>query len=125
MAADREEEPVRRLYETVAVGDVVPAFVRETGLANWNRLAAVNDEFVPLHMDDEAGIAAGFPGAIGMGNLQWSYLHSMLRAWLGEEGALTSLEVSFRAPNLKNTTVTAGATVTAVRRERFERLHST
>jgi hypothetical protein len=40
------------------VGDELPPFVRTTGFDNWNRYAAVNDEFVPIHMDDDAGRAA-------------------------------------------------------------------
>ena len=68
MAVDRD---------TVTVGTELPPFVRTTGFHNWNRYAAVNDEFVPIHMDDEAGRAQGFAGAFGMGNLMWSYLHSL------------------------------------------------
>ena len=43
--------------EIPEVGEEIPAFVRQTGFDNWNRYAAVNDEFVPIHMDDEAGQA--------------------------------------------------------------------
>ena len=98
----------------VNVGDVVPTFVRQTEFANWNRYAAVNDEFVPIHMDDEAGAAAGNGGAFGMGNLQWAYLHNMLRSWVGENGEILSIEVQFRSPNVKGQTVTAKGVVTAV-----------
>ena len=99
---------------TVKVGDEIPTFTRETGFANWNRYAAVNDEFVPIHMDDEAGAAAGNGGAFGMGNLQWAYLHNMLRNWIGENGEILSIEVQFRSPNVKGQTVTAKGTVTAI-----------
>jgi len=88
--------------------------VRETGFANWNRYAAVNDEFVPIHMDDEAGRAAGYDTAFGMGNLQWAYLHNLLRDWMGDEGRITRLECQFRGPNIKGQTVTARGTVTSV-----------
>jgi acyl dehydratase len=100
---------------TAAVGDTLPVVVRETGLHNWNRYAAVNDEFVPIHMDDEAGRAAGYPTAFGMGNLQWSYLHNMLRSWLGDDGVITKLACQFRAPNTKGMTVTAHGVVAEVR----------
>ena len=70
----------------LTVGTEIPVFQRATGLQNWNRYAAVNDEFVDIHMDDDAGRAAGFPTAFGMGNLQWSYLHTMLRDWIGDDG---------------------------------------
>src|ERR1700759_831327 len=89
------------------VGDVLPPFTRTTDFANWNRYAAVNCEFVDIHMDDEAGRAAGYPSAFGMGNLQWSYLHNLVRDWLGDDGAIVSLKGQFRAPNTKGMKVTA------------------
>jgi len=69
---------------TVAVGDEIPAFTPNDWLRQLDRYAAVNDEFVPIHMDDEAGRAAGMDGAFGMGNLQWAYLHNVVRDWLGD-----------------------------------------
>lgn len=98
-------------------GEQIPAFVRTTGFANWNRYAAVNDEFVPIHMDDEAGRAAGQPGAFGMGNLQLSYLHSLLRQWLGPDGTILRVGCQFRALNTKDMTVTARGRVVRVQRE--------
>jgi acyl dehydratase len=97
------------------VGDELPSFTRTTGFHNWNRYAAVNDEFVPIHMDDEAGRAAGYPTAFGMGNLQWSYLHNLVRDWLGGQGRIVRLGCQFRAPNTKGMTVTAHGVVTAIR----------
>ncbi|MDQ7908554.1 hypothetical protein RB614_28890 [Phytohabitans sp. ZYX-F-186] len=100
---------------TVEVGQEIPTFRRTTGLHNWNRYAAVNDEFVDIHMDDDAGRAAGYPTAFGMGNLQWSYLHDLLRQWIGEDGRILRLSCQFRAANTKGMTVTARGRVTAVR----------
>lgn len=96
-------------------GTAIPSFQRTTGFHNWNRFAAVNDEFVDIHMDDGAGRAAGYPGAFGMGNLQWAYIHNMLREWLGLDGRIVSVACQFRGPNLRNTVVTAHGTITAVR----------
>jgi len=108
--------------DTVTVGTELPTFVRTTGFHNWNRYAAVNDEFVPIHMDDEAGRAQGFAGAFGMGNLMWSYLHNLLRDWMGDDGRIVSMSCSFRAPNNRDMTVEARGTVTSVRDESGERL---
>jgi acyl dehydratase len=99
------------------VGDTLPEISRATGFHNWNRYAAVNYEFVPIHMDDDAGKAAGMGGAFGMGNLQWSYLHIMLRNWLGGDGRIERMGVQFRSPNVKGQTVTTHGTVTAIREE--------
>lgn len=96
-------------------GAELPPFVRETGFANWNRFAAVMDEFAAIHMDDEAGRAAGFATAIGMGNLQWSYYHNLLRDWLAGSGRIDQISVQYAQPNLKNTTLSARGKIAAVR----------
>jgi acyl dehydratase len=103
--------------DAIEVGQELPEFRRTTGFANWNRYAAVNDEFVPIHMDDEAGRAAGYPTAFGMGNLQWAYLHNLLRQWVGDSGQILRLACQFRAANTKDMTVVARGRVTAVRDE--------
>ena len=97
-----------------AVGHEIESFTRTTDVAVWNRYAAVNDEFVPIHMDDEAGRSAGQAGAFGMGNLQVSYLHNLLRQWIGPNGTILALTCQFRAINSKGMVVTARGRVTEV-----------
>lgn len=92
-------------------GAELPPLVRQTGFAHWNRFAAVNDEFIPMHMDDEAGRAQGFPTAIGMGNLIWSYAHAMLRDWMGEGGRIETISARYWLPNLRESTLTLSAKV--------------
>ena len=99
---------------SLKVGDELPRFDRKTGFAIWNRYAAVNDEYVPIHMDDAAGQAAGLPGAIGMGNLQFSYLHNVVRDWMGDAGRIVSMSCQFRAPNLRDQVVSACGRVTGL-----------
>jgi acyl dehydratase len=101
----------------LAVGAVVPPFRRTAGLHAWNRYAAVNDEFVDIHMDAEAGRAAGMPGAIGMGNLVWAWMHAAVAEWLGERGRLEHLECRFKAPALQGDVITCTGTVTDRREE--------
>jgi acyl dehydratase len=104
------------------VGDVFSSGPRSTGFAEWNRFAAVNDEFVPIHMDDEAGRAAGYPCAISMGRLQWSYVHSLLRGWLAGEGRIVSVAMQFRGAVLKGAAFDIRTLVTAVRDGQGEKL---
>jgi acyl dehydratase len=99
----------------LSVGDEIPPFERATGFAHWNRYAAVNDEFVPIHMDDGAGREAGYPTAIGMGNLQWAFLHNVLREWMGDDGRIEQIACQFRSPNLKDQTVSARGRIEAIR----------
>jgi acyl dehydratase len=109
-------------YDEVSIGDEVPAFERETDFMNWNRYAAVNDEFVYLHMDDEVGAAAGQGAAFGMGNLRWSYVMNALRAWIGDEVEVRELSMQFRAINHKHDVLTTWAKVTKKQVENGEAL---
>lgn len=89
-------------FDDIAIGDAIPEFARTTGFAEWNRYAAVNDEFIPIHMDDDAGRAAGNEnGAFGMGNLRLAYLTNMLRAWIGDNGEIRSLTARYKGMNQK------------------------
>jgi acyl dehydratase len=94
-------------FEDVSVGDEMPAWSRQTDFMHWNRYAAVNDEFVPFHMDDEAGRRAGNQaGAFGMGNLRYAYLVNALRDWIGDEAEIREIGCQYRAINQKNDTLT-------------------
>ncbi len=100
-------------FESIRVGDEIPPFVRRTHLEEWNRYAAVNDEFIPIHMDDEAGRAAGNEaGAFGMGNLRLAYLVNMLRDWVGADGEIVALSVKYRAMNQKGDVLRSTGKVT-------------
>jgi len=97
------------------VGDALPSFSRQTSLENWNRFAAVNDEFIAVHMDDDAGRRAGNPsGAFGMGNLRLSYVMNMLRNWCEGRGEVRAIELRYRELNQKGDVLTAVGFVTAV-----------
>ena len=98
--------------EEVVIGFEVPARSRTPGFHHWNRYAAVNSEFVDIHMDDQAGQAAGYPGAIQMGNLTFAWLYGMLRDWLGFDGRIVKVHCRFRGPSLKGDSVTCKGVVT-------------
>jgi len=108
----------RLCFEDVSVGDELPAWSRETGLVNWNRFAAVNDEFYDVHMDDSAARAAENPqGAFGMGMMRFSYLHNLLRSWAGEDADIRELGCRYRAVNQKGDVLRVTGRVTGMRIE--------
>jgi acyl dehydratase len=109
-------------FEDVEIGQEIPAFERKTDFMNWNRYAAVNDEFVYIHMDDEAGAAAGQGAAFGMGNLRWAYVLNGLRDWAGDEAEIRELSLQFRAINRKNDVLRAKGVVTDKKQENGENL---
>ncbi len=87
------------VFDDVKEGDCLPLFRRYTDLMNFNRFAAVNDEYVYHHMDVDIANARGQKDVDGMGLLQFSYLHNMLRQWIGEAGDIIRAAVQYRANN--------------------------
>ena len=79
---------------------------------NFNRFAAVNDEYVYHHMDVDIANSRGQRDVDGMGLLQFSYLHNMLRQWMGEEGDITRAGVQYRANNGRGDIVSCHGRVT-------------
>ncbi len=96
------------------VGEAIPELARVTDLAHWNRYAAINDEFIPIHMDPADARAAGQPDVFGMGNLRLGYLHAALDDWLEHAGDIAELGCQFRGMNFKGDALRAGATLTNV-----------
>lgn len=100
-------------FEDVEVGQSITPWSRKTDFMNWNRYAAVNDEFVYIHMDDEAGRAAkNERGAFGMGNLRFAFLLNMLRDWAGDEVQIRELGCQYRTINQKHDVLTCTGTIT-------------
>ncbi len=110
-------------WEDVEVGQEITPWSRKTDFMNWNRYAAVNDEFVYIHMDDVAGRAAlNEAGAFGMGNLRFAYLHNMLRDWAGDEAQIRKVGCQYRSINQKDDVLTCTGLVTGKRVEDGEHL---
>ena len=100
-------------FDQIQIGDELPAWSRKTDFMNWNRYAAVNDEFVYIHMDDEVGKAAlNEQGAFGMGNLRYTYMLNALRDWAGDEAIIKECGLQFRAINQKNDILTVTGKIT-------------
>jgi acyl dehydratase len=98
---------VKLHFEDVSIGDTLPAWSRTTDFMHWNRYAAVNDEFMPFHMDDEDGRKAGNPGgAFGMGNLRFAYLLNAIQNWIGDEAEVREIGCQYRVMNQKGDTLT-------------------
>ena len=106
------DQAVTLWWDDVREGQEIPAYVRVTDLMNWNRYAAVNDEFIPFHMDDDAAKAAKQSGVFGMGNLRWAYVHNMLRDWVGDSGDVVAVDLRYTGFNFKNDTLTTRGKVT-------------
>jgi hypothetical protein len=104
--------------ESIVEGLELPVFTREGTLLHWVRYAAVNPvHIVGHHLDDEVGRSEGFASAFIMAPLEHAYLHAMLRQWMAGRGRVHRLDIRLRRPLLRGRWLTAGGTVTEVRRD--------
>jgi acyl dehydratase len=105
---------VEQIYgENVEIGQQLPVFSRKTDLMHWNRWAAIYDEFLYYHMDDERAIENGQPSSIGQGRIRVSYAHTLLRNWIGDEGLILKIDVQMRGINFKNDEIECVGRVTS------------
>lgn len=102
------------MNDDIRVGDEIPPFVRVTDFPEWNRYAAVNDEFIDIHMSADAARAAGQPDVFGMGNLRIAYAHNALHDWLAGRGDVHEFGCQFRGMNFRGDELTTWGRVTAV-----------
>jgi acyl dehydratase len=95
----RSDVPV--LSRTVTPDDVA-AYAEASGDRN------------PLHLDDAAARAAGFPGVIAHGMFTMGHLARCLSAWAGGPDRIRRLSAQFRAPVYLGDEIVAGGRVKAV-----------
>jgi acyl dehydratase len=101
----------------LGVGTPVPPFSRVGSFATWTHFAAVNHEIADHHLDDEVARREGFPGAFAMAPLTFSYVQTMLREWVGEQGRIVTVDIRLRSPFLRGRTLTAAGEVRQVHRD--------
>jgi acyl dehydratase len=109
---------VTRRFEDVSPGEELPAAERVVTREDVQAYAVASGDQNPLHLDDEAARAAGFPGIIAHGMLTLGHLTSCIVAWAGDASALARVRVQFRAPVFVGETIVAGGTVKALDPER-------
>src|SRR5262245_43972556 len=108
-------ESAMAVESNIGVMSSLRPYVRTTGFANWNRYAAVNDEFIDIHMDPDAARAVGMPDAFGMGNLRIAYLHNLLYDWLDGQGDIVEVRCELRGLNFKGDVLTCHGTAAGER----------
>ena len=107
-----------RRFEDVSPGEELPAVERVVTREDVKAYADASGDQNPLHQDDEAARAAGFPGIIAHGMFTLGHLTSAIVAWAGDASALGRIRVQFRAPVFIGETIVARGTVKALDPER-------
>jgi len=109
---------VTRRFEDVSPGEELPALDRLVTREDIKAYADASGDQNPLHQDDEAARAAGFPGIIAHGMFTLGHLTSCVVAWAGDAAALARVRAQFRAPVFVGETIVAGGRVKSLDPER-------
>jgi acyl dehydratase len=81
---------------TVKVGYEIPELVKHPTTRQLVQYAGAQGDFYEIHYDQEYARGVGLPGVILHGLLKAGFLGQLITDWLGEQGSLKSLEVSYR-----------------------------
>jgi acyl dehydratase len=80
----------------VAAGDELPELVKHPTTRQLVQYAGAQGDFYEIHYDQDYARGVGLPGVILHGLLKAAFLGQLVTDWLGEEGILKTLEVSYR-----------------------------
>lgn len=80
----------------VEVGQELPELVKHPTTRQLVQYAGAQGDFYEIHYDQEYAKSVGLPGVILHGLLKASFLGQLVTDWLGDQGTLKTLEVSYR-----------------------------
>jgi acyl dehydratase len=101
-------------FDEVAVGQELPTLERVVRPEDIRAYAEASGDRNPLHLDEEAARAAGFPGVIAHGMFTMGHLGSCLTRWAGAAAAITHLRAAFRSPVMTGDRIVAGGRITSL-----------
>jgi acyl dehydratase len=98
-------------YEDVVVGSEITPLVKQPTTRQLVMWAGASGDFNPIHYDKDFALKRGLPGVVVHGQLAGCFLGQMLTDWLGEEGSLKKLSLSYKGMNFPGEALTCKGTV--------------
>ncbi len=98
-------------YEDIEEGMEVTPLVKDPDTKQLVMWAGASGDYNPIHYDKDYAIKQGLPGVIVHGQLAGSFLGQMITDWIGDEGELKKLSLSYKGKNLPGQKLTCRGTV--------------
>jgi acyl dehydratase len=98
-------------FDDVAVGDQIPPVSKVVRREDVKAYADASGDQNPLHQDDAFARSVGFPGIIAHGMFSMAHVAKAVTDWVGDPGALKTINVQFRAVVFMDETLVARAEV--------------
>jgi acyl dehydratase len=99
-------------YEDIAEGQDIMPLVKQPTTAQLVMWAGASGDYNPIHYDKDYALKQGLPGVIVHGQLAGCFLGQMLTDWVGNQGYLKKLFLSYKGMNLPGEPLTCRGTVT-------------
>ena len=85
-------------YESLAVGDVLPAQTFPVDRADLVRYAGAAGDFNPIHWNERFAVQVGLPNVIAHGMFTMAQAIRVVTDWAGDPGAVVEYRVRFTKP---------------------------
>ncbi len=99
-------------YEDVVVGGELTTLVKQPTTRQLVMWAGASGDYNPIHYDKDFAQSRGLPGVVVHGQLAGSFLGQMVTDWIGEQGRLRKLTLTYRGMNFPGETLVCKGTVT-------------
>ena len=83
-------------WAELSEGAGIGPFTKHTTTQDLVKYAGASRDFYEIHYDKDFALGVGLPGVIIHGALKAAYLGKLMTDWLGDPGALRSLQCQFR-----------------------------
>ncbi|MAH39092.1 MAG: acyl dehydratase [Dehalococcoidales bacterium] len=98
-------------YEDVDVGAELTTLVKQPTAQQLVMWAGASGDYNPIHYDKDFAQSRGLPGVVVHGQLVGCFLGQMMTDWIGEQGKLKNLTLTYRGMNFPSETLICKATV--------------
>ena len=99
-------------HEDIAKGDDITPLVKQPTTIQLVMWAGASGDYNPIHYDKDYALKQGLPGIIVPGQLAGCFLGQMLTDWMGDQGSLKKLSLSYKGMNFPGGALTCKGTVT-------------
>ena len=92
-------------WAEVSEGAEIGPFIKHTTTQDLVKYAGASRDFYEIHYDQDFALSVGLPGVIVHGALKAAYLGKLMTDWLGDPGALRSLQCQHRGMDFPSESV--------------------
>ena len=103
IAGDSQIEPTD--WAEISEGAEIGPLVKHTTTQDLVKYAGASRDFYEIHYDKDFALGVGLPGVIIHGALKAAYLGKLMTDWLGDPGALRSLQCQYRGMDFPSESV--------------------